>query len=130
MAGALAQSSGLGGLEVGVGQHGRVLLRPGEVRKGLDDVQEQPAHLLHGVPVGDEVAVVVHKAARRAEVDDAVGHGAVVAPGADVGHDVVPELLLIARGGLVVDDVEVLPELGHLLRRHGQAERALVFRQR
>ena len=67
---------------------------------------------------------------KRQEVDDAVGLGAVVAPGADVGHDVVPELLLIARGGLVVDDVEVLPELGHLLRRHGQAERALVFSQR
>ena len=128
-AGALAQGRGLGGLIVRVGEHRRVLLRADEVREGLYDVQEQPADLLHGVPVGDEVAVVVHEAARGAQVDDAAGTGAVLAPGADVGHDVVPQLLFIALCGLIVDDGEVFPELRHLLGRDGKAQGPLVLRQ-
>ena len=129
-AGPLAQGGGLGGLVMRIGQDGGILLRQGEVCQRADDAQQQTADLFHGVAEGDEVAVVVHVAACCAQVDDAARLRAVLAPGADVGHDVVAQLALIARSGGVVYDAELLPQLVHLLLRHGQAELHLVLGQR
>ena len=82
------------------------------------------------VPVYDEIGVVGHVAARRAEMDDAGGGGRGLAIGIDVRHDVVADFLLPRFHAFIVDIRDMGGQLVHLFLRHRQAEFHLRLRQR
>ena len=70
----------------------------------------------------DQVRVVGHVAACRAEVDDRPGLRADVAIGMDVGHHVVPQPPLVPFGRREIDRIDVLPQLGDLFLSDRQAQ--------
>jgi hypothetical protein len=74
--------------------------------------------------------VVSDVAGGGAEVDDGHGLGAHGAKGVDVGHDVVPHLLLLLLGHGKVDVIEMRTHLRQLLLRDGQTLTAHNQRER
>ena len=63
-------------------------------------------------------------------MDDGLGLGAGLAEGEHMGHHVVPDLVLMRRGGGIVDVVNVLAHLLNLLVADGDAQLLLRLRQR
>ena len=126
----LAHGRWLGGLEVGVGQRRQrgVLLR--KVRQRRDGVEQQAADEAQPLAHAEDVGVVPDIAARRAEMDDAPRLRAGLAVGQHVRHHVVSHLVLVARGGFIVDVKDMRAQLLELLVRDRQPERLLALRQR
>ena len=129
-AGPLADGGGLGGLEMGVGQAGQSLVLLRKVTESGHGVYQELPHQQQAVPHLQNVGVVTHIAGGGAQVDDGLGLGADLAEGEHMGHHVVPDLVLMRRGGGIVDVVNVLAHLLNLLVADGDAQLLLRLRQR
>lgn len=95
---ALAHGRGLRGLKVRPGERRRVGLARGKFGKRVDHRKQFAADELQRCAHLQKVGVIVHIAARRAEMDDACGLRAGVAERADVRHHVVAQPVLILGG--------------------------------
>ena len=126
----LAHGRGLGGLEVGVGQRRQRGVFFRKVRQRGDRVQQQAADEAQRLAHAEDIGVVPHIAARRAEMDDAPRLRAGLAVGQHVRHHVVAHLVLVARGGVIVDVADMRAQLTQLLVRDRQPQRLLALRQR
>ena len=127
--GALAHGGELCGLAVGVGQAGHVLVlvgKLGQVGQGADDLL---VHQFQALAHDDHVGVVTHIAAGGAQMDDALGVGALQAVGIDVAHHVMTDQLFPGGSLFVVDVVLVGFQLGDLLVGDVQALLLLGFGQ-
>ena len=127
---ALADGRRLCGLEVRESQRRQILVFLRELRKHADDVDKLFADDLHRLGHDDDIGIIAHVAARRAEVDDASRLRALLAVGVDMAHHVVADYALARFGDLIVDVVGMRLELVDLLLRDRQAELHLAFRQR
>ena len=127
---ALAERGELGGLEMREAEHRHGFVFGGEFREVVDQVQQFPAQDLHAVAHLDQLRVVRHEAARRAEVDDAFRLRADLAERADVAHHVVPHLRLDPLRFLEVDVVEVRAHLVQLFVGDRQPERLFALGER
>ena len=128
-AGALAHGRGLGRLKVreAEGRQGTVLRGEGlEIRHDADQLS---ANQLQGLAQEDEVGVVPHEAGGRSQVEDRARLGAGVPPRVHVGHDVVPQLLLVPGCEAQVEGLQVLTQLRELLVADRQAELLLGLGQ-
>ena len=101
-------------------RQGRSRCSLGEAGQALDHRHQPVADQLQRLAQQEQVGVVGHVAARGAQVDDRPGRGADVAVGVDVGHDVVPQPPFVPLGSGKIDVVDMLPQLGDLLRRDWQ----------
>ncbi len=120
--GPLAHRDQLGGLIVGVAQGRGVRVLPGELREVPQQGQKALPEIPQALTVEDEVGVVGDIAAGGPQVDDARGGGRGRAVGVDVGHHVMPDFLFPPGSQLEVDVGEMVLQLLHLFRRHGQAQ--------
>ena len=127
---ALADGRELRGLEVGIGKARQRLVLFGERREVAQHLRRLAQHELRRFTQDNDVRVVADVAARRAEVDDRLGLGALPAEGVDVCHHVVAHLALARFGCGVVDVVLVRFHLGDLLVRDVEPQRLLGARQR
>ena len=127
---ALADGRRLGGLEVRESERRQVLVLRRELRKHADDVDELLPDDFHRLGHDDDIGIVAHVAARRAEVDDAGRLRALLAVGIDVAHHVVAHEALTRFGDLIIDVVGMRLELVNLLLRDRQAQLHLALRQR
>ena len=127
---ALADGDELGGLIVGIAQRRRRLVAVRELREVRQHPQQLAAQVFQPVAVEDQVGVVGHIAACRAEVDDACGARRGLAVGVDVRHHVMPHFLFALPHAVIVNVGDVALQLGHLRRGDGQAKLHLGPRQR
>ena len=127
---ALADRGQLRGLEVGEAERRLRLVRVRKLRELVQHGRELFAHEQQALADLDDIGVVAHIGARRAEVDDARRLRCGLAKGVNVRHNVVADFLFARPRGLVVDVGQVCFHLVHLLLCDGQAERHLGFRQR
>ena len=88
-----------------------------------------PANQLQRLGHDDDVRVVPHIAGCRAQVNDPLCLGALLAVGVDVGHDVVAHQLLPLLRHIVVDVVRVAFQLLDLLIGDGKSQLLLRLRQ-
>ena len=127
---ALADGRGLRSLKMRPGERRRVGLARGERRKRVDDRKKlapnEPESLAHL----QKISVVVHIAARRAEMDDARGLRAGVAERADVRHHVMAQPVLILGGAVKIDIVEMRTHFLKLLVGNGQTQLLLALGER
>ncbi len=126
---ALADSDELGRLEVGVAEAREILPAEGEVGQGVDGPDKAVANVLQGLADQDQVGIVGDVTARGPEVDDRAGVGRGVAEGMDVGHHIVAEPFLVGAGGVEVDRLDVLSQLGDLAFSDVQTQLALGLGQ-
>jgi hypothetical protein len=77
----------------------------------------------------DQVGVVHHVATGRPQVQNTPTSRCDIAEGVQVGHHVMPQLLLIARGSSEIDAVQPAFEGGDLLGGDIEAELALGLSQ-
>ena len=128
--GALADGRELRRLEVGVGEAGKLGRPPGErlqcAQHRDEPAEQQPQPFAHD----DEVGVVGDERAGGAEVQVRPRGRRLVAEGVDVGHDVVAEAALVARGGSEVGVVQVGPHLRQRLVGDVEPQLALGLGQR
>jgi hypothetical protein len=116
-------------LVVGIGERrdGAVLEREGP--HPPEDADQAPFDETERVADPDLVGVVGHVRGRRAPVDDSARGRRRFPEDADVRHDVVACLLLLAGRGLEVDVGEVRAHLRDRLLRNGKAQPALLLRE-
>ena len=114
-AGPFAHRRRLGRLKVREGQARQrpILLR--EFCQAVDHGDQSAADHFQRLPQQDQIGVVGHVAACRAQVDDWPGSRTNVAVGMHVGHHVVPQSPLMPLGRRKVDVVHVLLQFGDLL---------------
>ena len=112
---------------MGKGQGGNRLVfirEPGEQGDGADQLFPDQAER---VVKDHQIGVVSDIAARRAQMDDALGLRTLLAIGVDVGHDVVPDLFFPDSGDIVVDIVRVRPQLVELFVGNGKPQLLFGF---
>ena len=102
-AGPLAHRRRLGRLEVREGQAGQGPILLGEAGQAVDHGHQPVADHFQGLAQQDQIGVVGHVAACRAQVDDRPGLRADVAVGMHVGHHVVPQPPLVPLGRRKID---------------------------
>ena len=127
---ALAERGELGGLEVREAEHRHGFVFGGELREVVDQVQQFRAQDLHAVAHLDQLGVVRHETARRAEVDDAFRLRADLAERADVAHHVGPHFRLDPLRLLEIDVVEVRAHFVQLFIGDRQSERLFALGER
>ena len=127
---ALADGHQLRRLIVRVSERRQRFVRLGEVRQIGDDLEQLTAQIAQTVAIEDQVGVVRHIAARRAQMDDARCGRRRLAIGIDVRHHVVADLLLAPADAVVIDVVDVRFKLRNLIIRDRQAQRGFSPGQR
>ena len=127
---ALADCGQLRGLEVGKAERRLRLVCVRELRQLVQHGRKLFAHKQQTLADLDDVGIVAHVSACRAEVDDARRLRRGLAEGVNVRHDVVADFLLARFGGLIINISDMRLHLVHLLLRDGQAERHLRLGQR
>ena len=122
---ALADRDGLSGLIMGVAQRGQRLVPLRERGQIGGEVQQLRPNAEQRLAIQNQIGVIRHIAARRAEVNDARcfrGGGAVCV---DVRHHVMTHLLFPPRGKVKVDVVDVCLQRSDLRRRDRKDEHML-----
>ena len=109
---ALAQGGGLGGLEMGVAQHGQGLVFEGLPGQGPGHPQQAPAQQSHGLLQNQDVGIVGDIAAGGPQVEDGGGHRRRLGIGLQVGHHIMAQLFFKALNHRKID----VPGLGLQLR--------------
>ncbi len=127
--GAFAHGGGLRGLEVRGPERGQVAPPAREFAQPPQHVHELAAQQIEAAPHEDEVGVVGHERAGRAEMDELPGRRGHVAECVDVRHHVMTVAPLVGGHGLEIDVVEVGPHLGDRLGGDRHAERLLRLGQ-
>ncbi len=127
---ALAHRDQLRGLEVGVAEAGQVLPASGEVGQGVDRADDPVADQSERLSDQDQVGVVGDVATGRAQVEDRPGRRRGVAKSVDVGHHVMTQTPLVARGSLEVDRIDLGAQFADLGFGDVQAQVALGLGQR
>ena len=127
---ALADGCWLRGLEVRPGERRRVGLARGKFGKRVNDRKQLAADELERCAHLQKVGVVIHIAARCAEMDDARGLRAGIAERTDVRHHVVAQAVLIFGGTVKIDIVEMRAHFLQLLIRNGQPQLLLTLGER
>ncbi len=107
-----------------------VRVRARERGERVHAAHEPCAGQLESLAVQDQVGVVRHVGAGRAQVDDPFGGGRVLAEEVHVRHDVVTETLLQRGCPLEVERVELRAHLGERFLRDVEAELRLGFGER
>ncbi len=123
--GAFADGGGLGGLEVGEAEGWQIAVFGGEGCESIDDARELLSDETERLADLDEVGVADDVLGGGSEVNDGAGGWGGVTKGMDVGHDVVAELGFVTGGGVEVDVVEVIADVGDLVLGDVEAEFAL-----
>ena len=88
-------------------RQGSVAMLLGKLGQRVDHRRDPAAIILSPSRSKQQVGVVGHVAARRPQVNNRPGVGTHVAVGVNVGHHVVPQLLLVLSGRREIDVVDV-----------------------
>ena len=127
---ALAYRHQLRGLIMRIAQRGQRLVLAGKVGQIGDHLEQLAAQVAQSVAVDDQIGVVGHVAARRAQMDDAGRAGRDLAERVHVRHHVMAHLFFTRTDAVVVNIRDMRLHFVDLLLRDGQAQRLLRPGQR
>ena len=115
-AGPLADRRQLRRLEVRPTERRQIAMSPGKAGQSVDDGYEPIAQQAQAFAQQYQIGIVGDEATGRSQVQNATGFGTDLAIGMDVGHHVVPQAGLVMVGPSEIDVVDLVPQLGELLR--------------